>query len=61
MCLYSFYPLPIPFSPTPQPFGPVLNLIPLAESVVKTESCVYDLFQGRCFHKEIGLREAGMH
>ena len=21
---------------------------------------MYDLFQGRCFHKEIGLREAGM-
>ena len=54
--LYSHYPLPIPFFPTPhpQPFGPVLNLIPLAESVVKLKAVCMICFKDAAFTKRLG-------
>ena len=56
MCLYSFYPLPINsfFSPIPLPFGPVLNLIPVAESVVKLKAVCMICFKDAAFTKRLG-------
>lgn len=48
----SFYPLP-----NPQPFGSVLNLIPLAESVVKLKAVCMVCFRDAAFTKRLGTEK----
>ena len=51
--LYLFYPSFFP-TPHPQLFGPVLNLIPLAESVVKLKAVCMICFKDAAFTKRLG-------